>query len=166
MLDYVRNGIDSDTLNSIYRWMYHRSSGGRILDVTIQPNAELIDVKENDERLECTFVHRLTNQSFQRSYHNIIAATGYQPNLPSFFKKAFEHAKKENEHFAVSRNYHLLFDDDRKNHVYMLTSIEKTHGAEATNMGMAVNRNIHIINHIAGKQVYRNPRNLTFQSFE
>ncbi|MDZ5712968.1 lysine N(6)-hydroxylase/L-ornithine N(5)-oxygenase family protein [Jeotgalibacillus haloalkalitolerans] len=166
MLDYVRNGIAPDTLNSIYRWMYHRSSGGRELAITIQPNAELINIKNDGEQLNCTFEHKLSNREFTRSFQRIIAATGYQPNLPSFFQQAFDHAEKENGHFVVSRNYHLLFNKDRHENVYLLTAIEKTHGAEATNMGMAVNRNIHIINKIAGRIIYKNPRNVTFQSFE
>ncbi|WP_166786823.1 lysine N(6)-hydroxylase/L-ornithine N(5)-oxygenase family protein [Jeotgalibacillus salarius] len=166
MLDYVRNGIAPATLNSIYRWMYHRSSGGKQLNITIQPNAELKDIYQKDHMLTSTFEHQLSHISFERSFDKIIAATGYQPNLPSFFSKAFNHAKMENGHFAVSRDYSLQFNENRPGNVFLLTSIEKTHGAEATNMGMAVNRNVHIINKIAGREVYKNPRNVTFQSFE
>ncbi|AJD90762.1 hypothetical protein JMA_14450 [Jeotgalibacillus malaysiensis] len=166
MLDYVRNGIAPDTLDAIYKWLYHRSSGGEKLKVSIQPNAELKELRMDDGLLHCQFEHKLSNKYFERSFQHIIAATGYEPNVPDFFIKAFDHAKKENDHFAVSRAYHLQFNDQRTHNVYLLTAIEKTHGAEATNMGMAVNRNIHIINKISGREVFKNPRNVTFQSLE
>ncbi|MGM0852400.1 MAG: hypothetical protein ACQEWI_07295 [Bacillota bacterium] len=54
---------------------------------------------------------------------------------------------------------------DRGHHFYTVTSLEHSHGAGATNLGLAVDRNIQIINDIVGEEVYEVQRNTIFSQF-
>jgi lysine N6-hydroxylase len=60
-----------------------------------------------------------------------------------------------------------VFKDEaeRNHHFYTLTNLEHSHGAGATNLGLAVDRNIAIINDITGEEVYKVQRNTIFSQF-
>jgi lysine N6-hydroxylase len=99
----------------------------------------------------------------------VILATGYVPNIPSWFNEAFgdKIVWEDDLRFKVSRDYKLVFKNgqDRSHHFYTLTNLEHSHGAGATNLELSVDRNIEIINDITGEEVYKTQRNTIFSQF-
>ncbi|TVP83405.1 MAG: ornithine monooxygenase, partial [Alkalicoccus sp.] len=48
---------------------------------------------------------------------------------------------------------------------YSLTDLVHSHGAGATNLALAVHRNVMIINTAADEEIYKDSRNTVFQQF-
>ncbi len=163
----LRNGVDYDTLIGIYKLLYHYSIGGEDPQIFIQPLTEVKSLEETTDGyfLEC---HQWqAEKSFQLKTEKVIFATGYKPNIPDWFEKRF-HGKIEWEDkhlFKVSRNYALSFKDQRKHRFYVATNLEHSHGTAATNLGLAVQRNMEIINDLTNEQRFDLSGSFIFQNF-
>lgn len=163
----LRNGIDPETLTRLYTKLYHRTAGGKDPRVFIQPMTEVkqIEEKEDGYQLHC----RQWQEEVDYHYHanKVILATGYKPHIPDWFMSRFkDEIEWEDElMYKVTRDYQLVFHDNRDHHFFTLTNLVHSHGAGATNLGLSVHRNIHILNTIAGKEVYKNQKDTTFQQF-
>ena len=70
---------------------------------------------------------------------------------------------EDEKRFKVSKDYRLVFKNERPNHLFTLTNIEHSHGASATNLGLSVLRNQTIINTVVGKDIYPEPSKAVFQ---
>ncbi|WP_077623598.1 lysine N(6)-hydroxylase/L-ornithine N(5)-oxygenase family protein [Sediminibacillus massiliensis] len=166
-LGNLRKGIDPDTLTAIYDKLYYKSAGGRKLDITIQPLTSVESVKSYGGKyvLECNQWQE--EHSFEHTTDKVILATGYKPHLPEWFMDRFagKIEWEKDKLFKVTRDYQLSFKEERKHKFFTLTNLEHTHGAGATNLGLSVQRNIHIVNLLANEQVYANKRNTIFQQF-
>ncbi|MBM7587982.1 lysine N6-hydroxylase [Bacillus pakistanensis] len=170
-LDHLRNGIDPVTLNNIYNILYNRSIGDKKDNITIQPLTEIEEIFKIEEGYSLKCRQWQVEQSFQYESDKVILATGYIPNIPSWFNNRFgEKIQWEDEkRFKVSRDYKLVYKDEkehsRSHHFYTLKNLEHSHGAGATNLGLAVDRNIQVINDIAREEVYPLQRNTIFSQF-
>ncbi|SDM47585.1 lysine N(6)-hydroxylase/L-ornithine N(5)-oxygenase family protein [Sediminibacillus halophilus] len=167
MLDKLRKGIDPDTLREIYNILYQKSHGGRKIPVTIQPLTEIKDIKKNRGGYQLTCHQWQQDKTFPFHTDKVVLATGYKPAIPDWFQDRFA-AKiewEDDKRFKVTRDYQLAFKQTRPNQFFTLTNLEHSHGAGATNLGLAVQRNVHIINNIAGREVYPNQRDTIFQQF-
>lgn len=167
-LNNLRNGIDPETLKAIYVLLYHKSAGGREVPVTIQPLTEVKDISAQDDTYDLHCYQWQAEKSFHVQTDKVILATGYKPNLPSWFYARFanEIEWEDEKKYAVTRDYQLVFQQqERMNHFFVLTNLEHSHGAGATNLGLAVNRNVQIINLLAGRTVYEDKRSTIFQQF-
>lgn len=166
-LDSLRNGVDPDTLTDIYNLLYHRSSGGRQVPVTIQPLTEVRGLEERDGGYLLNCYQWQAEEEFSWQTGKVILATGYSPNLPSWFYDRFagEIEWEDEKRYAVTRDYQLVFHQESPNRFFVLTNLEHSHGAGATNLGLAVHRNVQIINLLAGRTVYEDKRHTIFQQF-
>ncbi|WP_235860350.1 lysine N(6)-hydroxylase/L-ornithine N(5)-oxygenase family protein [Rossellomorea aquimaris] len=168
-LDQLRNGIDMDTLNNIYNILYHHSVSEDAPDIVIQPLTEVNKVRQEEEGYVLDCRQWQEEREFSYVSGKVILATGYVPNIPSWFDDAFgdEIVWEDDKRFKVSRDYKLVFKNgaERSHHFYTLTNLEHSHGAGATNLGLSVDRNIAIINDITGKEVYKVQRNTIFSQF-
>ncbi|WP_343032887.1 hypothetical protein [Virgibacillus doumboii] len=72
---------------------------------------------------------------------------------------------EDEDHYKVTRNYQLVFNDQRDHRFFTMTNLEHSHGTAATNLGLAIQKNIQIINLLSGKEVYKNRRDTIFQQF-
>ncbi|ELK46751.1 SidA/IucD/PvdA family monooxygenase [Halobacillus sp. ACCC02827] len=166
-LDPLRKGIDPETLTRLYTKLYHRTAGQEDSRVFIQPMTEIrgIEADERGYRLQC----RQWQEEIDYEYETekVVLATGYKPHVPKWFYDRFEsEVEWEDEGmYKVTRDYQLVFGDDRQHHIFTLTDLVHSHGAGATNLGLSVHRNVHILNTIAGREIYRNQKDSAFQQF-
>ncbi|WP_053217914.1 lysine N(6)-hydroxylase/L-ornithine N(5)-oxygenase family protein [Virgibacillus senegalensis] len=167
MLDKLRKGIDPDTLKDIYNKLYQKSHGGRKIPITIQPLTEIKDITKKDGVYQLTCHQWQQDRTFTFKTDKVVLATGYKPAIPDWFYDRFADLIKweDDKRFKVTRDYQLAFKQDRPHQFFTLTNLEHSHGAGATNLGLAVQRNVHIINRLAGREVYPNQRNTIFQQF-
>lgn len=166
-LSPLRKGIDYSTLNGIYQLLYHYSIGGKDPNVTIQPLTEVIDgYKRNDGYgLRC---HQWqSEQIFDFHTEKIILATGYRPHIPDWFMKRFKDKImwEDNDDLLISKQYALSFKDQRTHRFYIVTNLENSHGTAATNLGLAVQRNMEIINDLLGEEYFTTDGSYIFQQF-
>ncbi|SDK19037.1 lysine N(6)-hydroxylase/L-ornithine N(5)-oxygenase family protein [Sediminibacillus albus] len=167
MLDKLRKGIDPDTLTEIYNTLYQKSHGGRKLPVTIQPLTEVTALTAAQGGYKLTCHQWQQDKTFDYPAEKVIFATGYKPAVPEWFNNRYA-AKiewEDDKRYRVMRDYQLAFKQPRQNQFFVLTNLEHSHGAGATNLGLSVQRNVHIINLLAGREVYANQRDTIFQQF-
>ncbi|WP_338157661.1 hypothetical protein [Piscibacillus halophilus] len=65
----------------------------------------------------------------------------------------------------MKRNYELTFKEPKANKFYIVTNLEHSHGTAATNLGLAVQRNMEIINDLTGEERFKLKKPQTFQRF-
>ncbi|PWU67794.1 ornithine monooxygenase [Gracilibacillus dipsosauri] len=170
-LDYLgqlRKGIDGDTLHHIHEWLYHHSVENKPLPITIQPLTEIHKASYTGDQLKVEGEQWQKKESITFNTDILILATGYVPNIPDWFYNRFQDKIEweDEKRFKVRKNFQLAFKDkNRSHHFYTLTNLEHSHGTGATNLGLAVDRNIQIINDIAGRTVYGNQRGTIFSQF-
>ncbi|GAB2532287.1 lysine N(6)-hydroxylase/L-ornithine N(5)-oxygenase family protein [Gracilibacillus alcaliphilus] len=167
-LGHLRNGIDGSTLHHIFDLLYHRSVGGKSLPVTIQPLTEIQKVTKLGKQLTVEAEQWQQGKDFQFQTDQLILATGYKPNIPDWFYSRFGQKIEweDDKRYKVDQNFKLVFKDKQHDHhFYTLTNLEHSHGTGATNLGLAVDRNIRIINETTGKTVYEQKLGTIFTSF-
>jgi lysine N6-hydroxylase len=163
----LRNGIDPQTLERLYTKLYHRTAGMKDSRVLIQPMTEVQNIEAVEEGYQLQCKQWQENVEYTYNTEKVIFATGYKPHIPEWFMDRYkDEIEWEDElMFKVTRDYQLVFEDERDHHIFTLTNLVHSHGAGATNLGLSVHRNVHIINAIAGKEVYKNQEDTTFQQF-
>ncbi|UOQ47009.1 SidA/IucD/PvdA family monooxygenase [Gracilibacillus caseinilyticus] len=168
-LGQLRKGIDGETLHKIHELLYHRSVGNKKLPITIQPLTEIQHAENEGFGVKVKANQWQKDEKFTFSTEKLILATGYKPNIPDWFYKRFGDKViwEDDKRYKVNQQFKLAFKDDnqRDHHFYTLTNLEHSHGTGATNLGLAVDRNIQIINEIAGKTIYPEQRDTTFTEF-
>ncbi|WP_082231939.1 lysine N(6)-hydroxylase/L-ornithine N(5)-oxygenase family protein [Halobacillus massiliensis] len=166
-LGALRKGIDPDTLTRLYKNLYHKTAGGKPSRVTINPMTEVnsIEKNENDYLLHCQQWQEEMNYTYKTE--KVILATGYKPNIPDWFMDRFKEKIiwEEEKSYKVTRDYELVFQEPHNHRFFTLTNLVSSHGAGATNLGLSVHRNVHIINTVAGKEIYKNHEQAAFQTF-
>ncbi|PKR77467.1 ornithine monooxygenase [Halalkalibacillus sediminis] len=167
-LDPLRNGIDFSALNRIYELLYHYSVGEQESKITIQPLTEVNGIEKTEKGYELQCKQWQKGDSFKYATEKVVLATGYKPNIPEWFNKRFaDKIEWEEENlFAVERNYRLRFKEERDHHFYVVTNLEHSHGTAATNLGLAVQRNMEIINDLTGEQRFKLEGASIFQQFQ
>ncbi|RLQ94490.1 lysine N(6)-hydroxylase/L-ornithine N(5)-oxygenase family protein [Falsibacillus albus] len=166
-LEHLRKGIDPSTLNAIYNVLYHRSVEDNTQDILIQPLTEVKEISRVDDGYRLSCHQWQEGDEFDYESKKVVLATGYKPNIPDWFDDRFRDqiVWEDEKRFKVSRDYQLVFKEEREHHFFTLTNLEHSHGAAATNLGLSVDRNIHIINTIAGKELYRIQTDTIFSQF-
>lgn len=165
-LQHLRQGVEEKTLHEIYDLLYHKSINGLEAGVTIlsSTNVEKIDKKAANYSVTCE--HWQLEKQYNIDVNKVILATGYKPNIPDWFNKFNDQIEWEDDnHYKVSEDYRIVFNEPRDHCFFTVTNIEHSHGAGATNLGLAVQRNVTMINQIAGKEIYPEQRNTVFQTF-
>ncbi|RNA67052.1 lysine N(6)-hydroxylase/L-ornithine N(5)-oxygenase family protein [Alteribacter keqinensis] len=166
-LYHLRNGVEEKTLHEIYDLLYHKSIHPGNAPVTIRSASDVKTIDKTDEgRYDVTCHQWMEEKNFHVEADKIVLATGYKPNMPEWLEKMKEEIVWEDDkRFKVHRDYRLAFKDERPHNMFTVTNIEHSHGAGATNLGLAVHRNVTIINKIAGRSVYEESEETVFQRF-
>jgi lysine N6-hydroxylase len=168
-LGALRKGINPDTLRDLYETLYHKTIGKKEQPVMIQPNTEVQHLSKERDKYVLHCRQWQVENSFEYETNKVILATGYKPNIPDWFYDRFQHdiEWEDDKRYKVTRDYQLIFHDqaERDHYFFTLTNLEHSHGTAATNLGLSVQRNIQIINFLAGREVYPNRRNTIFQQF-
>ena len=162
----VRNGIDKETLMKIYDLLYNRSVEGRDKKITIQPLTEVNAIKEEEDLLNVSCMQWEKEEEFTVQAEKVVLATGYKPHVPEWIWSDRDDIIWESEkEYKVDEKFRLVWKEERRNHMYVSTNLEHSHGTAATNLGLAVMRNQAIINDVMGKEVYPIQMNTIFQQF-
>ncbi len=162
----VRNGIDKETLMKIYDLLYNRSVEGRDKKITIQPLTEVNAIKEEEDLLNVSCMQWEKEEEFTVQAEKVVLATGYKPHVPEWIWSDRDDIIWESEkEYKVDEKFRLVWKEERRNHMYVSTNLEHSHGTAATNLGLAVMRNQAIINDVMGKEVYPIQKNTIFQQF-
>ncbi|UCZ54041.1 SidA/IucD/PvdA family monooxygenase [Bacillus shivajii] len=165
-LQHLRQGVEEKTLHEIYDLLYHKTVNGFDTGVTILTSSDVKKIEQTGNKYTVTCEQWQQEKEYSIDVNKVILATGYRPNIPDWFEKFNDKIEwEENKHFKVKRDYRLSFKEPRDHHFFTLTNIEHSHGASATNLGLAVQRNVTIINKIAGRELYPEQRNTVFQNF-
>ncbi|WP_338061893.1 lysine N(6)-hydroxylase/L-ornithine N(5)-oxygenase family protein [Virgibacillus indicus] len=166
-LEPLRNGVAHQTLNGIYEMLYHYSIGGENPKVNIQLMTEVQDIQEVNDQYILNCHQWQTENDFQHKTEKVILATGYKPNIPDWFIERFKEKVvwEDDMMFEISRNYELKFKKYRKHRFYAVTNLEHSHGTAATNLVLAVQRNMEIINHMTGEARFDLDGVSVFQQF-
>ncbi|SFP58075.1 lysine N(6)-hydroxylase/L-ornithine N(5)-oxygenase family protein [Salibacterium halotolerans] len=165
-LDKGRKGIEQKTLMNIYELLYHRAVEREDPRVTLQPMTEVTGMEKRDGRYELTCRQWQKEATFAHRTDKAVFATGYTPNVPQWIYDFGSQIKWEDDkRYQVSDTYRLVFHDDRRHHIYVLTNLDHSHGTAATNLALSVMRNQTIINDICGYEVYPVQQDTIFQRF-
>lgn len=167
-LDSLQNGVDPSTLSSIYDHLYHGSIGREKPNITIQPSTEIKGIEPNDNNTYTLKCHQWqADDTFDYETEKVVLATGYKPNIPDWFNERFkdEVVWEGDKQYKLTKNCEMVFKDERPNKIFTTTNIEHAHGTGANNLGLAVNRNVKIINAISGKSTYIDGEDTIFQQF-
>ncbi|WP_433747284.1 lysine N(6)-hydroxylase/L-ornithine N(5)-oxygenase family protein [Falsibacillus pallidus] len=166
-LEHLRNGIDYSTLNDIYDYLYDESSEKEKRDIIIQPLTEINGIEKMGNKYVLSCEQWQEEKEFDFESEKVVLATGYKPNIPSWFEDRFGEkiVWEDEKRFKVSRDYKLVFKEERDHQFFVLTNLVHSHGAAATNLGLSVERNISIINAVAGREVYQDQKGTIFSQF-
>ncbi|AIC93773.1 lysine N(6)-hydroxylase/L-ornithine N(5)-oxygenase family protein [Shouchella lehensis] len=167
MLGNLRNGVQQKTLHKIYDKLYHRSIETNHAPALVQASTEVSRVEKSGTKGYTLFAKQWQeDHSFKHDTEKVVFATGYKPRLPQWFQEMLKEVEMESEkEFAVTRNAALRFLDGRKNNVFTLTNLEHALGTSATNLGLSVERNVRIVNELAGEAIYKESPGSVFQRF-
>ncbi len=147
--------------------LYHYSVGGHDPKITIQPLTEVKRIEKNDQGYLLKSKQWQEETEFDYQTEKVILATGYKPNIPDWFMKRYEDEVvwEDEKLFKVKRNYELTFKEPKENKFYIVTNLEHSHGTAATNLGLAVQRNMEIINDLTGEMRFNTQKSQIFQQF-
>ncbi|WP_059105798.1 lysine N(6)-hydroxylase/L-ornithine N(5)-oxygenase family protein [Shouchella shacheensis] len=167
LLGSLRNGVQQKTLHKIYDRLYHQTVHQTKAAVRIQALVEVNGVKKAGEgtyELDCWQWQE--ERAFVHKSEKVIFSTGYKPNVPKWLQAMESELVMESEkEFAVNRNAALVFKKKRAGQVYSLTNLDHSHGTSATNLALSVQRNMRIVNELAGENVYETKKSGVFQQF-
>ncbi|MBM7540353.1 lysine N(6)-hydroxylase/L-ornithine N(5)-oxygenase family protein [Amphibacillus cookii] len=163
----LRNGVQQQTLHQIYHELYHRTIDGEDRSIKLQPLTAIKAIRAMEGKYEVTYEQWQQSQSFKELTDKLILATGYQPNIPDWFYNRFADKMvwEDDKHVKVTSDYQLIFKDQQNNRFFIQTGLEHSHGSSATNLGLTVDRNVQIINTVAGREVYQRQTGGIFTSF-
>ncbi|ALX50657.1 lysine N(6)-hydroxylase/L-ornithine N(5)-oxygenase family protein [Lentibacillus amyloliquefaciens] len=166
-LGTLRKGINPQTLMELYETLYHKTIGQKPQPVIIQPNTEVKNISRQNDTYILRCHQWQKENSFDYETNKVILATGYKPHIPAWFYDRFKDkiVWEDEDHYKVTRDYQLVFHDQRDHRFFTMTNLEHSHGTAATNLGLAIQKNIKIVNLLAGRDVYPDRHDTIFQQF-
>jgi lysine N6-hydroxylase len=160
-------GIDVDTSAAIYDLLYQRSIGDREPDVGLFAMTEIKDIesREGDDSYRLACEHWQTEQSFSHESECVVLGTGYERSVPDFLSPLEDYiAWDRNGRFQVSEDYRLELDGVSGRIVVQNAELH-THGVGVPDLGLGCFRNAHIVNQLAGREIYPEDTDTVFQDF-
>lgn len=158
-------GINQDLINQIFDTLYEMTVDNMPLNVALRANMELnkITASTND-----SYTLHFKQTELQKTYHQqsdfIILATGYRYKEPDFLTGIEDRIDRmDNGLYHVQRHYTI---DKNKDEIFVQNAELHTHGIVTPDLGMGSYRNAHIINQVAGKEVYKIEKRIAFQEFD
>lgn len=158
-------GINYDLINDIFDTMYEMSVGGKKLNVQLNTNSELTDITPaaSSHRYTLHFNHVEQQRRFTLDTKSVILATGYKYNEPAIVSGIEERIRRTSDNLMdVHRNYTI---DIHNNEIFVQNAELHTHGFVTPDLGMGAYRNSHIVNAVAGREVYKIEERIAYQDF-
>jgi len=158
-------GINYDLINEIFDTLYEMSVGGQQLNVQLQTCSELTSIAPGESDLAYTLHFNQVQQQrpFTLDTNSVVLATGYKYNEPPILKGIADRIRRTPEQLMdAHRNYTV---DVNNNEIFVQNAELLTHGFVTPDLGMGAYRNAHIINKVAGREVYQIEKRIAFQTF-
>jgi lysine N6-hydroxylase len=158
-------GINYDLINEIFDSMYEMSVGGKKLNVQLNTNSELTDITPaaGSHVYTLHFNHVQQQRRFTSDTKSVVLATGYKYNEPAIISGIEERIRRTPDNLMdVHRNYTI---DIQHNEIFVQNAELHTHGFVTPDLGMGAYRNSHIINAVAGREVYKIEQRIAYQDF-
>jgi lysine N6-hydroxylase len=155
-------GINFSLINDIYDLLRSQDIDEIHSTVRLHTNCELQNIKIKRNNITLELHHNELNKSFNHVTANVIFATGFRNQLPSFLQSIHQQIKwDERGHYNVSRNYSI----DCDNQVFVQNAEMHTHGFNAADLGLGPYRNAIILNRILGYSHFDIEKDICFQNF-
>lgn len=158
-------GINYDLINEIFDTMYEMSVGGKKINVQLNTNSELTDIipAAGSHAYTLHFNHVQQQRRFTLDTKSVVLATGYKYNEPAIISGIEERIRRTSDSLMdVHRNYTI---DTHNNEIFVQNAELHTHGFVSPDLGMGAYRNSHIINAVAGREVYKIEERIAYQDF-
>jgi lysine N6-hydroxylase len=158
-------GINFDLINEIFDTMYEMSVGGKKLNVQLNTNSELTDIipASGSHLYTLHFNHVQQQRRFTLDTKSVVLATGYKYNEPAVISGVEERIRRTSDNLMdVQRNYTI---DIHNSEIFVQNAELHTHGFVTPDLGMGAYRNSHIINAVAGREVYKIEERIAYQDF-
>lgn len=158
-------GINYDLINEIFDNMYEMSVGGRKLNVQLNTNSELTNITSvaGSDAYTLHFNHTQQQRRFTLDTRSVVLATGYKYNEPAILSGIEERIRRTPDNLMdVHRNYTI---DIHHNEIFVQNAELHTHGFVTPDLGMGAYRNSHIVNAVAGRDVYKIEKRIAYQDF-
>lgn len=158
-------GINYDLINEIFDTMYEMSVGGKKINVQLNTNSELTDITPaaGSHLYTLHFNHVQQQRRFTLDTNSVVLATGYKYNEPAIISGIEERIRRTADNLMdVHRNYTI---DIQNNEIFVQNAELHTHGFVTPDLGMGAYRNSHIINAVAGREVYKIEERIAYQDF-
>lgn len=157
-------GINASLINDIYDLLYAKQL---VCDFQTEllTNTELRDCRyiERNGVFELDLFQTEQETRFKLNTEALVLATGYEYRAPDFLKPISDRIRwDENGRFDVASNYCI---DVTGGAIFVQNAELHTHGFVAPDLGMACNRNAHIIRELLGHEYYPIERRIAFQQF-
>ncbi|AXV79801.1 MULTISPECIES: lysine N(6)-hydroxylase/L-ornithine N(5)-oxygenase family protein [Ralstonia solanacearum species complex] len=158
-------GISSKTISNIYDCLYHRSVAGKPLPVHLRALSELRHVEPMaDGRLNAQFMHLQTGRPFSLVVDAIISGSGYRYALPSCLDGLGDRLHYDDmKRLKIDAGYRV--EHRGPGRIFVQNGELHTHGIGAPDLGLGAWRAACIANQIAGRELYRLPSQVAFQTF-
>ncbi|WP_144391847.1 lysine N(6)-hydroxylase/L-ornithine N(5)-oxygenase family protein [Pleionea sediminis] len=175
---HLYKGINSTLINDIFDLLYIKNLRNS-LPVKLITNSELVGcqhkvvnttndrsslLNNEDSQLTLTFKHSEQNEAFELITDGLIAASGYQYQLPDFLEPMVDHIRWDNQgRFDVGRNYSI---DQGNESLFVQNAELHTHGFVTPDLGMACYRNSILLKELMGREIYSIEKSTAFQTFD
>jgi lysine N6-hydroxylase len=158
-------GINYDLINDIFDQLYEMSVDNVSLPINIRSNMRLEKILPTEDANTCELLFTETEQ--QQPYtcraNYVVLATGYKYKEPPFLQGIAERINRQPDGlFRVQRDYTIDVNDAE---IFVQNAELHTHGFVTPDLGMGAYRNAHIINKVAGREVYQIEKRIAFQTF-
>ena len=158
-------GINYDLINDIFDQLYEMSVDNTSLPVNIRScmRLEKILPASAGNTCELHFTETEQQEPYRCSANYVVLATGYKYKEPIFLQGIAERINRQEDGlFQVQRDYTIDVDGS----AIFIQNVElHTHGFVTPDLGMGAYRNAHIINKVAGREVYHIEKRIAFQTF-
>jgi lysine N6-hydroxylase len=158
-------GINYDLINDIFDQLYEMSVDNTALPVNIRSNMRLENILPGEEgsAYDLLFTETEQQEPYQCQANYVILATGYKYKEPAFLQGIADRINRQPDGlFQVQRDYTIDVNGDE---IFVQNAELHTHGFVTPDLGMGAYRNAHIINKVAGREVYQIEKRIAFQSF-
>lgn len=160
-------GISAETLDDIHDALYRRELEPGRAPVELRNGVTVQGARLDDDGVLLDCVQSDTGRQFEHRTDLVVAATGYRHREPEFLRP-LEPLLRRDDHgrYRVRLDHSLELDPDVTGRIFVANADLHTHGVAAPDLGIGAYRNATILNAVAGREVYRLPKNTAFTTFE
>lgn len=158
-------GISAETLEQIHDALYRRELEPGSAPVELRNGVEVVGSRGGEDLvLDCR--HADTGRQFEHRTDLVVAATGYRHREPAFLQPLSGLLRRDDRgRYRVRLDHSLEFDEAVTGRIFVANADLHSHGVAAPDLGIGAYRNATIVNAVAGREVYRLPKNTAFTTF-